>query len=288
MSRLADTLQSGPMTDGITAPMLNLAYGGQHGYAPNLSQYINSASYVRRNLIALLMEAPRGFAYFPDPAGAVATLKNLIETHPKSIDGLRRDLSAQFTDIAVGGAGELQEDLTKVTRERSQPSFSYVEKAGRPIQTFFEEWILMLGMDPDSGVPGVSTLLGARPTDLLPDMTTATVLFIEPDPTHQFVMKAWLVTNMFPRGTGEISGKRDLTAQMDVNEFSIEFTGIASSNLGVRAFAQALLSQINLANANPYLAPAFIEGVEADVAAAAVGYQVGAEALGASAVISRG
>lgn len=288
MSRLADSFQSGPMTDGITNPMLNLAYGGQHGFAPNYSQYVNSAAYVRRNLIALLMEAPLGFQYLPDPAGMTLALKNLIEVHPKSITGLQRGLRADFTDTAFGGGGELQEDLVNITRERSTPSFGFIEKAGRPIQTFIEEWMLLLGLDPESKVPGIATLLGTRPTDMLPDMTGATVLFFEPDPTMQFVTKAWLTTNMFPKGTGDIVGSRDLTQAMENLDFTIDFTGITSSNLGVRNFAQAMLNQIRLDNANPYLAPAFIEGVQADVAAAAVGYQVGVEALGASAIASRG
>lgn len=288
MSRLVDTFQTGPMTDGITNPMLNLAYGGQFGFAPNIAQYVYSASYVSQNLICLLMEAPRAYQYLPDPQGMIIALKNLVETHPKSITGLQRGLRAEFAETAIGGGGEMQEDMTDMKRERSTISMSYVEKYGRPIQTFVEENMLLLGMDPDTKVPGICTLLGVKPTDLLPDMISSTMLFMEPDPTHQFVTKAWLTTNMQLKQTGDITAKRDLTSAKETNEFTLEWTGISQSGLGIRLFANALLNQINLANANPYLQAAFIEGVQADVAAANVGYQVGAEDLGSRAVVSRG
>lgn len=288
MPRLVDALLTGGYAVGA-APMLDLQYGGQNGYAPNLVEWVSNQSYVRRNLICLLIEAPRGFQYMPDPDFWVKALKTMVERHAKTIDGFGRGLEVATAETAVSGGGEMQQDPTNVTRARSNPSFTFVDKYGRPIQTFIEEWITNLIMDPDSKVPNIATLDTVRPDDMLADMYGATMLFIEPDPTHQTVTKAWLTTNMYPKQTGDISGKRDLTSDGETSEFTIDFTGVSQSTIGVRAFAQALLDNINLTNANPYLQPAFVTGLDPVVQgeAGGIGYKEQAEDLGRNAVLRR-
>jgi hypothetical protein len=289
MSRLADAILTGQFTAGYSAPMLDLRNGGQMGYAPNLAAFASNAAYVQRNLVCLLMEAPLGFQFMPDPDFMVGALKALLETHPKTITGMNATVTVDFSaENAVSGGGEMQQDFTDIKRQRSEPQFVFVEKYGRPIQTFLYEWITNLIGDPDTKVPNIATLAGNKPTDLLPDMYTCTCLFFEPDPTFSTVVKAWLTTNMAPKGTGDITGKRDLASAMESSDLTIDFTGISQSSLGVRQFAQSILDNINLTNANPNLAPAFLQGIEADVAAANTGYVAGAEALGNSAIASRG
>jgi hypothetical protein len=272
MSRLADAILTGAFAAG-RAPMLNPQYGGQNGFAPNLAEWVSNQSYVSRPLVCLLVEAPRGFQYLPDPQFWVSALKSMVELHPKSIDGFAAGLSVDVSENnAVGGAGEMQQDPLNVTRARSNPSFSYIDKYGRPIQNFVSEWITNLIMDPDSKVPNIATSGRLKPADLLADMYGATMLFFEPDPLHATVNKAWLTTNMYPKLTGDITGKRDLTAGGENSEFTIDFTGISQSTLGVRAFAQSILTNINLTNANPNLRPAFVQKIDSEVAAAGRGY----------------
>lgn len=288
MGRLADAILSGGYASGAT-PMLDLQYGGQNGYAPNLVEWVSNQSYVRRNLVCLLIEAPRGFQYMPDPDFWVRALKAMVERHARTIDGFSSGLEVAVAETAVSGGGEMQQDPTNVTRARSNPSFSFVDKYGRPIQNFVHEWITNLIGDPDSKVPNIATIETVRPSDLLADMYAATMLFFEPDPTHSTVVKAWLTTNMYPRMTGDITGKRDLTSDGETSEFTVDFTGVSQSTLGVRAFAQALLNNINLTNANPYLQPAFMQNLDPNVEgeAGGIGYKEQAEELGATAVLRR-
>jgi hypothetical protein len=110
------------------------------------------------------------------------------------------------------------------------------------------------------------------------------MLFMEPDPQHKRVVKSWVVTNMMPKGTGEIIGKRDLTSPGEMSTLSVEFTGIAQFNLGTNLFAQTILNQMNMTNANPYLRPSVVSGLTAAVDGAAKGYKSEVESLGASAV----
>lgn len=269
---------------GATAPMLDITFGGQQGYAPNLAEWTSNAAYVRRNLIAIVLETPRFFQVMPEPAKWVSSCKSLFELHCRTIEGFNAGLTVELDEHPVGGAGEFQQEFTDVKRARSEPSFGFVEKYGMPIKTFLDNWIRYGMMDPDTKFALAGTLSGQRPEDLLPDWYTMSALFIEPDPLHRKVVKAWVTTNMFPKSNGEIIGKRDLTSASEVDNLTIEFTGISQFNLGTNVFAQKILDSISLANANPYLRPSFIDKISSDVEAAQNGYKKNVTDLGASAV----
>lgn len=285
MARLTDALlDQQAFARGASQPMLDVSHGGQHGYSPVLSEWVSNAAYVRRNLICILLEAPRFFQTMPEPDKWVRTLKSLVEHQARTIEGLNAGLTVELDEHPVGGAGEFQQEFTDVKRARSEPVFGFVEKYGMPIQTFLYNWITYGMMDPDTKFAMSGTLQGTRPTDLLADWYSMSCLFIEPDPTHRKVVKSWVTTNMFPKGTGEIIGKRDLTAASEVLNLSVEFTGISQFNLGTNVFAQKVLDSVNLTNANPYLRPSFINGISADVAAADLGYKKGIETLADTAI----
>lgn len=264
--------------------MLDLKYGGQFGWAPDLTQWVNNQAYVRRNLVCILLEAPGFFQWMPDSAKWVESLKALVELHAKTIDGLAGGLEVETETQTVGGAGELQEEVVNVTRERSNVTFGFVEKYGMPIQTFLYNWITYGLMDPDTKYALSATISGVKPTDMLADMYSMTCLFFEPDPTHTKVIKSWITTNLFPKGTGPIEGKRDLVAGAELTELLIEFGGISQFSLGTNIMAQKILDSINLANANPYLRPGFVQNISSDVAAAGEGYSEGIQNLSNTAV----
>jgi hypothetical protein len=244
---------------------------------------VSNQAYVRRNLICLLVEAPRAFSLLPNPDAWVATLRALVELHPLSIDGLQATLEVDFAESPVGGGGNMQEDFTDVKRARSQPVFKFNEKYGMPVANFFSGWIQYLMMDPDTKFANIASL-GNAPTDMLADQYSASMIFIEPDSTHTTVVKSWLGTNMMPKTSGEITGRRDLTQAHETPSYDIGFTGIFQYGLGVDAFAQRLLDGISLTGANPHLRPAFVQNITADVLAARKGYQDGVQTLGASAL----
>lgn len=286
MSRLTDAILSAnkAYSAGLKAPMLDLKNGGQMGFAPDFSQYISTQSYIRRNMFCLLLEAPKGFKFLQDGESYIATLKALVELHASTIDGLSSGLSVQTSETPVGGSGQVMEHVTNVTEEVSKPSFGFVEKYGMPVSNFFRQWITMLLMDPYTKTANINTLAGGKPTDMLADIYSATMIFIETDPTHSKVQKAWLCTNMFPKSNGEVTGKRDLTSAGEEVTHSIEFSALTQTGVGVIQLAQQLLDGISIVGANPYLRPAFISDIEADVRAAANGFESQVEKLGSEAV----
>lgn len=274
MSRVTDAILGAKgYGRGHTAPMVDLAYGAQLGFSPDLRQWVSNAAYVRRHVFCLLLEAPRFFQLMPDAAKWTEALRVLLEQHPLTIEGLNAGLTVETDETPVGGGGEMQQEYTNVTRARTEPVFTFNDKYGSPINTFLRNWIEFGLMNPQSKVANVGTLVGNRPTDMLPDMYSATAIFIEPDPTHRKVVRSWLVTNMFPLSDGDVTGNREVKAALQMSNISIPFAGIAQYGLGPDMLAQQLLDQFRLDNANPHLRPAFVEGVAPDVAAAtSVGY----------------
>lgn len=285
MSRLKDAImQNRAWSRGANAPMVDLKYGGQMGYAPNYAEWVSNAAYVQKNLIPLLVEYPRGFDYLPEPQEWINTLRALVELHVMSIEGLTATLDVETAENPAGGGGQMQEDFTNVTMARTQVQMRWNEKYGSPISQFYSQYIRMLMMDPDTKVAGLSTLGTNRPGDMLPDMYTFTMAFIEPDPHHNRVLRSWLVTNLFPHGSGEITGRRDITAPGETRSIDINMGGLAQYGFGVDVFCQELLSGIDITNANPLYRPSFVSQIDASILKSPRGYEAGAEQLGREAV----
>ena len=258
---------------GHTSPMVDLSYGAQLGFSPDLREWVSNAAYVRRHVFCLLLEAPRFFQLMPDSQKWTEALRMLFEMHPLTIEGLQAGLEVATDETPVGGGGEMQEEVVNVTRQRTTPTFTFHDKYGAPINTFLRNWIEYGLMNPQSKVANVGTLSGNYPEDMLPDWYSATAIFIEPDPTHRKVVRSWLCTNMWPKTDGEVVGSRDLRSNMNLSNLSIQFSAIAQYGLGVDILAQQLMDQLVLDNANPHLRPAFVEGVSADVDAVQRGYK---------------
>lgn len=250
-------------------PVVDISKNRSNGYASDFSYYVSNAQYVSRPMMAFVIELPRGFNDLDNPAYWNSTAKAIFERLPQRIEGLRSTLTVENVEVAVGGDGNMQEDPSNVTRERSVPVTILNEKYGMPINKFLEGWITHLIMNPVSKVPDVVTMgLATPPPDMLPDYTSATVLFVEPDPTFSRPQKAWLCTNMRPKTGGQVEGVRDLTQGGEALTYNVEWTALTMVGVGVMNLAQGIMNDINLTGTNPNLRDAFVTNISADVAAA--------------------
>jgi hypothetical protein len=284
MSRLTDAILpagTGPATT-VQAPMIDLRMGGQQGFDLALDQWVSNQAYVPKSLICLLVEAPRGMQLLPNPDVQVGTLRSLVELQAQSITGLTATLEVELASTAIGGAGQVQEDFTNVTQAVSKPVFKWGEKYGMAVANYMYSWITNLIMDPHTKYPNVITLGANKPTDTLADLYAATMIFIEPDPTHTKVVKAWLCTNMYPTSSGEITSRRELSSASEVVTHDITFTAISQYGLGVNKFAQTLLDTISTVGANPQHRATFIDKIAADVLASKSSYENNVENLGST------
>lgn len=281
MARVTGALLEGRgVSDGATRPMLDLTFGGQFGYAPTYGEWVSSAPYTQRNLIPVLLEAPAFFLNSVHSATLVSNLRAMLETHPQSIEGLNSTLRVSTDETIAGGGGEVLEDVMNITRERSTPTFTWRDKVGRPIQSMLEFWLTFGMMDPETKYAGIGTWGANAPSDMLPDRNTASMMFIEPDPTMRKVEKAWLCVNMFPKSAGDNTGRMDKSAGLAYLDLNVEFSAFTQRGQGVNNLAQNLLDFINITNANPNMRAAHISQINAEVEAATqAGFAVGVQNL---------
>ena len=255
-----DTLYSGH------SPAMDLRYGGQSGYLPriglldksgkNFGEWISNQAYIRRNVIPVLLQAPRFFDFLPDSQKWVAVWKSVMEDQPLTIDGLTSGLKVDVDEHPIGGAGEMQQEITNVTRERSNPSMTYQEKAGKSITKLFDFVIRYGMMDPDTKTPLINRYfndISAVGNMYTPDFYSTTMLYIEPDITNKVVNDAWLCTNMYPMSNGDRLGKRDIRSGGEKVEHSIEFTAITMNNEATLRLADGILKNLTVLNKIPDL-----------------------------------
>lgn len=274
MGRMTDTMMpvENSFSLGMQHRMANPNGGGVMGWSPNPSQWVNKTGYVRRNVLPLVLRAPGGFAYMPNPDSWYSATRSIFETSPISIDGLNSTLTVAASDMPYGGAGEQFQDPTNVTRERTSPTFTLPDLYGAPVNAYLEAWIQYLIMDPETKTALINTLGGQIPPDMMADMYTMDMLFIECDAQQSKVIRAWIVYNMFPLSGGEVVGKRDITTDMEQVRYNIPMAGFAQVGSGVKAFAQTILDGMRIAGANPTHRKTYLEGIDADILRAKTGW----------------
>lgn len=273
MAQLKDRLIDGSSaflaTTSVT-PVVNPWVGGQNGPLLNLGRYVNNAAHISRPTIARVVEFPRWVDLMPDPKPFRLAIKSMIEVQSK-IDGLQKGITAEFNEQEIGPAGHKQFDFTKSTIAQSDVTLALVDKYGLPYQNLLAFWIRYGMGDPEALLPLITTIRDDV-SDALPDLWSATVLFFEPDPRMQTVQKAWLMTNFGPRNNGTDESRRDLTSAGTATELSIPFTGLQDTSFGVMEFAQTELDKLTRSGLNPMTRKAFIDKIDATVAATAGGY----------------
>jgi len=268
---------------------MNLEYGGMHGYLPHMHEWMSNQAYVKRNLIPVVLSYPKFFDYMSNPDKWKKAYKALIELHPLTIEGFNSGLTVETDEHPIGAGTEMQEEIIDVKRERSTPSFTYKEKAGRAIQKFLDTVIRYGYMDPDVKAPLVTKLGGKAitrdPKDpkkpginiYTPDFYTGSTIFIEPDISQHNVVDAWLCVNMFFKGTGDRTGKRDISSGGEMLDLSIEMAAITLNNHSVLNMAQGILDSLNAGvlagipdDVTDYQLP--IDSIQANVAGTEVGF----------------
>ena len=287
MKRIKDAILAKDSAYAGHNPAMNLYNGGQNGYMSQVGiigkdgkhydAWISNQAYVKRNIIPVVLAYPKFFDFLADKDKFIESYKALIELHPLTIDGLSSGLTVETDEHAIGGAGEMQEEITNVTRARSTLSFTFKEKAGKSIQKFLDFIIRYGYMDPDTKKPSVAELISSMDKvggSYTPDYYTGTVIFIEPDALYKEVVDAWLCTNMFFKSNGDRTGKRDIHSAGEAPELTIESSAITMNNEATLNLATEILSKLTIIGKDPHIDMFTVsgDGVEAPVAKATTGY----------------
>lgn len=269
---------------GSQHAMIDLRNGGTMGPAPDYTDILSAAVHVRKPIIPVLLRAPSAFDDLPNSEYWYGTLRALLEEGYQSIDGLKTGREYEFAQTPFGGAGEIIEDVTNATIPRSEVTFNMRERYGMAINIFWTAFGDKLMMHPELKYASIGTQANG-PSDMLPDRNTFAMLFFEPDPTHRFIVNAWVGDHMQPRTAGSVEGKRDLTSAGETIDHAIAMTGVYQSNTaGVKRLAQSVLNTMSIIGADPQMRPAAFTGVDNKVAGLRTGYADQLERFRAGAV----
>tara|TARA_Y100001956_G_scaffold82973_1_gene107803 strand:+ start:202733 stop:203590 length:858 start_codon:yes stop_codon:yes gene_type:complete len=247
----SDTIEPGSAHAGqFRVAPTNIIGTGQHGYITKLSEYNKGYAYVRRSVIPVVISLPRMFDELNDPEVWYATGKEMLETGCKEISGLNATLSHQHVETQLNRASSMMHTPGKSTIAQSNVNTVITEKDGQPNSRYLEAWISLGLDDPNTGRPGIAALVDDSVTlRLTPSFVSATVMYIEPDPFHREVVRAWLMLNMMPKSAGTIEGKYDEFNSRDPLDLSIDWTGFHHMGDAVDQYAQELLRESSIAGA---------------------------------------
>jgi len=223
---------------------------GPWGYAPDYQDWVANGQNAKPNMVAMLLDLPEAFRYYRQPEKWAQALKTLVETMPRSIEGLNKGLTVETSEIPFGAGGQMLKTPTNVTRARSEVNFTWDSRPYFSIEKFLEEYIMGAIMDPESKIPNVATYT-ERPKYALANVWAFTMGFAQIDPYHRKVQHGWIVTNMFPEATGDITAVRKMEDALETPQISVSMGGLAVTSYGVTQYLQSLVDTMDITNANP-------------------------------------
>lgn len=268
---------------GGSMPMTNLEIGGQFGHEANYPDYVSDTPHIPMPMFARVIETPRAFRDMDNPARWTAAYVALIERHARQIQGMDATLTVESREVPFGAAGEMIEAPAKMGRNRSNPSFTWIDRYGRPITHYWNNYGLEIIGDPETQVPNVATR--TEVDDFLLDYIGGTVLFVIPDRTFRKVDNAFLSTAFWPKTFPELKGSRDVTVGADVQEINMDFAAVTQHGVGVNMFAKEILSTMSVTGTNPQYRRAFVNEITADTLATNQTYRDELEKLKKQAVL---
>jgi len=255
MSKILDAMDNTNYGGAIRgAGLLDLTQGGVNGNIPvigkigkdgkNYEAWVSNHAYVSQDVIAVVMKTPLFFDFLPNPEKWKKTWKALFEVHPISITGLNSGLTVETEEEELGGTGEFQETIRDVKKARTTLTIEVKEKMNKSIQKFIDYIIRYGQKDYITKKPLVSDFISdinAIAGGYTPDYYTGTVLFIEPDITRKAVVDAWFSTQIFFKGNGDRTGKRQLASGGEGLTLSLSLASITLSTDKVFDLAEKLL-----------------------------------------------
>lgn len=248
--------------------IVDASLGGQNGPAPQIGKYVQNAADVNRSWQARVIDFPRWTYLMPDAANWQRAIKAMVETHA-IITGINFGLTADYLETQIGYTEKIQYDAGRSVEQQSAINMSLPDKFGQYFYRLLTTWIRLGHTDPHTGRPGIAAI-NPNVRDALPDLWSMSTLFYSTDAFNRNVINAVYITNMGPRSDGAPEGWRDHTRTPQLNEMSIDWTGLQDTGYGVLRRAQEDLEKSKLFGLQPDRRAAWFEGAS-PAAAAAVG-----------------
>ena len=178
----------------------------------------------------------RGLEFSPDSEKIIETFETPTEKNTIKSENLLGNVGNNNNNTKVADQQEFEISNTNMSVENIGDTSNLI-------------------LDPDLGVPAIignQQYISANSPPMTPEMQAFSVMAIEPDQTYTRVIRAWITTNMMPKKTGEITGKREMQGSSEAEDVNIDFTGTTRVGKGINDFATRFLKSIALKDARPY------------------------------------
>jgi len=281
--RLADAIAKDPVNP--SSNVLNIAHGSRGGYMASIltlandgdqvfENWINAAPYVTRNLIPVVISTPKGFDLLEDAALAKrlkAQYIELMESQPLRIEGFKSALGVETADVPFGHDGQQFKATTKITREISEPSFTWVEIQHKSIIRFLNFLVEFFEGTPETnGIPLITLESDHFKQEVIytENYKTGTMVFIEPDVTRKTALEVYACFGMRPIGTiGVNESKFEVNSSGETREYTVLFSALTvPTNTSTRALGNKLLKDMKVLKVNPKDS-VMLKGRDSDVSA---------------------
>jgi hypothetical protein len=177
-------------------------------------------------------------------------LKNLIETHAKTITGIDFGYTIETEEGGQMHDGQTIAVPTQNKRTAVNPSFTFDELPGNLVWQLFYTWARDI-QDADTNTSRQYKADNGDSYQFLQSDYTMTMMAIQFDRTckPENIIAAALYTNMFPTDPGGMLGLERNQATTKAVERTVEMTGIVHHNETIREQAIELATTLQLANA---------------------------------------
>lgn len=236
-------------------PVINAAFGGQYGFAPNNFRFVQEQPYVSQRPYCVNLSTPAAFSALPGGMELHGLLRSYMETRSRNWSGLSVRTSVDYHDITWAGGSTLSFPVGS-TRTFGAISHMALDPEGETFSKLMDTWICYLLNDPVIRHPKIITL--NYPGDLLLDEISMSSIYFEPTRNWKGIRHACLVLAQMPKEGANYEFSFDVdNASGAVREINTEFTGLMEfDTLAAREIALAVMKRMPLYNPGGRAAPA--------------------------------
>lgn len=236
-------------------PVINAAFGGMYGMAPNNYRYVQEQPYVSQRPYCVNLSTPAAFSALPGGRELHGLLRAYMETRSRNWQGLSVRTSVDYHDITWAGGSTLSFPVGS-TRQFGTISHMALDPEGESFSKLMDTWISYLLNDPVIRHPKIITLNYGG--ELLLDEISASSVYFEPTRNWQDVRHAVVVLAQMPKEGANYEFGFDVdNASGAVREINTEFTGLMEfDTMAAKEIARAVMKRMPLYNPGGRAAPA--------------------------------
>ena len=189
-------------------------------------------------------------------------IKDLIESHAKSVTGIDFGYSLSTQEAPIGHDGQQMAAPGKTTRTQVSPSFVFSELGNNIVWSTFKRWLWdMNNPDTNAGMTNV-----VYPGAWTMSAYAMSMMAIQFDPTMRpdHIIDAAHYANVWPTGTGDIGFQR-VIGTVQHPERTIPMTAIVQHNDYIKTIAMTIAEQLALHKHNYNIAPPYKDRVDKSI-----------------------